>query len=72
MEAVGLSAAQPWAATAGVDGCCKIWDIATGRLRHTCSNPANVPVTKMQWHPTEPMIFTASADGVVRSRKLWC
>ena len=63
VEAVGLSAAQPWLATAGVDGTAKIWDAATGRLRHTLEHPRSGAVTKLAWHPAQACLATAAGDG---------
>jgi len=68
VEAVGISKVHPWAATAGVDGTCKIWDVPTQRLRHTLDHPRSGAVTKVAWHPSGPCLLTASADGCVR---LW-
>ncbi|CAM9428813.1 unnamed protein product [Phaeothamnion confervicola] len=66
VEAVGFAASHPWAATGGVGGTAKVWDVATARERHAFRHPAGV--TKLRWHPTTPLLFTSCADGIVR---LW-
>ncbi|KAJ1454298.1 WD40-repeat-containing domain protein [Pelagophyceae sp. CCMP2097] len=67
--AVGLAAAPPtWAATGGVDGALKIWDFSgtAPRCRASCAHGA--AVTALQWHPSEPRLYSSSADRCVR---LW-
>jgi angio-associated migratory cell protein len=68
VEAVGISPVVPWLATAGIDGTCKIWDMATSRQRHCLEHPRSGAVTKIQWHPTEASVLTSSGDGNLR---LW-
>ena len=71
-----------WCATAGVNGLLKVWDLGNnGQCRQVCShivtNDDDVNentdnnesgITSLQWHPTLPLIFTATTDGIVR---LW-
>jgi angio-associated migratory cell protein len=77
VEAVGFAPSQPnWCATGGVDGKLKIWDLSRdGQCRQVCVPPemdsvAAVPdgITRLQWHPLLPLVFTASNSGSVR---LW-
>jgi angio-associated migratory cell protein len=75
VEAVGFAPSQSnWCATGGVDGKLKIWDLTRdGQCRHVCTPPEMDPaapdgITRLQWHPSLPMVFTASSSGVVR---LW-
>ena len=39
-----------------------------GHCRQTCryEESKGGGITRLQWHPTQPMVFTASSDGVVR------
>ena len=66
VEAVGLCGAQPWLASAGIDGTAKVWDVTTGRLRQTLNHPRSGAVTKLAWHEHSPLLVTAAGDGVVR------
>lgn len=68
VEAVGFSPANVnWCATGGVDGVLKIWDLANeASCRQTCRFPvdsATGGITRLQWHPTLPLIFTSSTLG---------
>lgn len=75
VEAVGFApaAVNPnWVATGGVDGVLKIWDLANdGQCRQVCRYVTDDEataggITRLQWHPTLPLVFTSSSDGVVR------
>lgn len=73
VEAVGFAspAVNPnWCATGGVDGILKIWDLTNGHCRQVCSYGTEQAraggITRLQWHPTLPLVYTASSDGVVR------
>jgi WD40 repeat protein len=80
VESVGFSPSQPnWCATGGADGKLKIWDLTRdGQCRQICvpqeaamdrnSDPVEDGLTHLKWHPTLPLVFTASASGTVR---LW-
>jgi WD40 repeat protein len=76
VEAVGFCPAQPtWCATGGVDGKLKIWDLARdgGQLRHVCTTndglgSAADSITRLRWHPTFPLVFTAHISGKIQ---LW-
>mmetsp|Transcript_7450 Transcript_7450/g.13022 ORF Transcript_7450/g.13022 Transcript_7450/m.13022 type:complete len:490 (-) Transcript_7450:46-1515(-) len=76
VEAVGFSPSQSnWCATGGVDGKLKIWDLARdGQCRQVCSPPTTTEdgtadsITRLQWHPSLPLVFTSSVSGAVR---LW-
>eukprot|EP00752_Nemacystus_decipiens_P004185 g3825.t1 len=66
VEAVGFCASHhPWVATGGTDGSLKVWDAVSGSCRHTCTHPA--AVTRLEWHPSSPLVFTACVDGNVRA-----
>lgn len=64
VEAVGLSEHLPMAGTAGVDGKLLIWDLNLLKQRGLGEHPD--AVTRMVWHPTQPLAFTACTDGIVR------
>lgn len=75
VEAVGFCPVMSqWCATAGVDGVLKIWDLTTGQCRQVCrvgvdeSVVQQEGITRLQWHNTLPLVFTATTSGVVR---LW-
>ena len=78
VEAVGFASktVNPnWVATGGSDGVLKIWDLTTeGQCRQSCSvkdesgSISTGGVTKIFWHPTQPIIFASYTDGAVR---LW-
>eukprot|EP00978_Attheya_sp_CCMP212_P015138 scaffold38938_cov59-Attheya_sp.AAC.2 len=69
-----------WCATGGVDGALKIWDLghsnsAGGQCRQTCRVPSEdgtgssvsgSGITRLQWHPTLPVVLCAYADGTIR------
>ncbi|KXZ49922.1 hypothetical protein GPECTOR_19g373 [Gonium pectorale] len=64
VEAVGLSSTLPLAASASLDGKLLIWDCGTLSQRGACEHPTSI--TRMVWHPTEPLVFTACLDGASR------
>lgn len=73
VEAVGFASPinyPNWCATGGVDGVLKIWDLTNGHCRQVCSYGSEQTraggITRLQWHPTLPLVYTASSDGVVR------
>lgn len=71
VEATGFAPCNPnWFATGGVDGVLKIWDLANGaQCRQTCRPEArNEGITRLHWHPSLPLCFTAGTAGVIR---LW-
>jgi ribosome assembly protein SQT1 len=81
VEAVGFSPSNPhWCATGGVDGVLKIWDLTSGQCRQICQPPggtddasASAPssvggITRLQWHPTLPLVVTCTTLGNVH---LW-
>jgi ribosome assembly protein SQT1 len=80
VEAVGFASPalnSSWCATGGQDGILKIWDLNTGQCRQVCRNALPEAqsgnsgnkvggITRLQWHPSLPLVYTASADGVIR------
>lgn len=69
-----------WCATGGVDGTLKIFDLANnGQCRQVCRLPSpplsgdtmeeggagGGGITRLQWHPTLPLVVTASTTGIV-------
>lgn len=80
MEAVGFyngpnhNDLYNWCATAGVNGLLKVWDLGNnGQCRQTCVHTSEATeetagITRLKWHPTLPLIFTATTDGIIR---LW-
>ena len=75
IEAVGFaphSLNVKWFATAGVDGVLKIWDTTSNQCRQTCflatAGGAAAGVTRLLWHTSLPLIYSAASDGVIR---LW-
>lgn len=69
VEGVGFSPSQPsWCASGGIDGRLKIWDLSKdGQCRHTCvpDSEGADSITRLQWHPTKPIVFTATISGKV-------
>mmetsp|Transcript_11999 Transcript_11999/g.28463 ORF Transcript_11999/g.28463 Transcript_11999/m.28463 type:complete len:476 (-) Transcript_11999:1-1428(-) len=73
VEAVGFSPSQPnWCATGGIDGKLKIWDLARdGQCRQVCvptESQSTESITRISWHPTLPLVFASTINGVIR---LW-
>eukprot|EP00980_Cylindrotheca_fusiformis_P013088 scaffold3281_cov129-Cylindrotheca_fusiformis.AAC.7 len=70
VEAVGFSPSQPsWCASGGVDGRLKIWDLSKdGQCRQTCApdNEDTDSITRLGWHSTLPIVFTAAISGKIR------
>ncbi|KAG1659219.1 hypothetical protein FOA52_008988 [Chlamydomonas sp. UWO 241] len=64
VESVGFCKQLPLAASAGIDGNVRVWDMASLSQRGVCKHPD--VVTRMVWHPTQPLVFTGCVDGVVR------
>lgn len=64
VEAVDFCSSMPLAATGSLDQSLKIWDITNSQQRSTYEHKQGV--TKLLWHPTQPLIFTASLDGCIR------
>jgi WD40 repeat protein len=55
-------------AAASMDGSISVWDLKSYGLRTTLrhgDDGAKCGVTHMAWHPTEPLIFSASLDKSV-------
>lgn len=74
VEAVGFAAPivnSNWCATGGVDGVLKIWDLTNGHCRQVCSYTEEASsngggITRLKWHQSLPLVYTASSDGIVR------
>ncbi|ROT84898.1 angio-associated migratory cell protein isoform X1 [Penaeus vannamei] len=66
VEAVGFCPTIPnIAVTATLSGFVTIWDVSTQVSRHVIAQGAGS--SHLMWHPSEPIVFTAGLDGVVRS-----
>ncbi|KNC78732.1 hypothetical protein SARC_08844 [Sphaeroforma arctica JP610] len=65
VECVRFSRTHPFMASGGLDGNLLIWDTTPFKLRHTCAHGEGV--VKIQWHPSEPIVYTASLDHTVRA-----
>jgi len=78
VEGVGFASASVnpnWCATGGVDGVLKIWDLTNGQCRQVCTYATGESaensskaggITRLQWHPTLPLVYTSASDGVIR------
>jgi len=74
VEAVGFAPSTlnlNWCATGSIDGNLKIWDINNGQCRHICRHVNDATkqvsgITRLQWHPVHPIVFTSAADGIIR------
>ncbi|KAF9178836.1 hypothetical protein BGZ51_000487 [Haplosporangium sp. Z 767] len=66
VETVGFSDHLNLAATGSLDGRLNVWDVQTMQLRTTCEHKG--PIIKLQWHKTQPLITSCSAD---RSVQVW-
>lgn len=53
------------AVTSTLSGFVSIWDISSQIIRHTIVQGCGS--SQLIWHPTEPIVFAACLDGVVRS-----
>ena len=51
-------------ASAGVDGKLIIHELSSLSQRGVIDHPA--AITKLAWHPTQPLVFSACLDGMVR------
>jgi len=75
VEAVGFasrSVNSNWLATGGSDGKLKVWDLTFngGQCRQVCEVKDNEcgGITRLLWHPLQPIIIASYSDAVVR---LW-
>lgn len=75
VEAVGFASktVNPnWVATGGSDGKLKVWDLTFdgGQCRQTCEVTDNDTggVTRLMWHPNQPLIIASYSDAAIR---LW-
>mmetsp|Transcript_35280 Transcript_35280/g.48973 ORF Transcript_35280/g.48973 Transcript_35280/m.48973 type:complete len:418 (+) Transcript_35280:412-1665(+) len=59
--------ASSWAATGSMDGNLMVWDLQSLQARTTCPNGKQDGVVQLAWHPTDPVVFTASLDGILRA-----
>jgi WD40 repeat protein len=57
----------------------KIWDLTNGQCRHVCKpapsgegegqqDNSNGGITRLQWHPSLPLVFTSACNGTIQ---LW-
>lgn len=51
-------------ATAGMDGCVKIWDVSGGKCLHTLDGPSE-SVDWLKWHPRGDVVVAGSSDFTV-------
>ena len=66
VETVGFCKTHPWAATGGVDGNLCVWDLSgSAHCRHVCRH-ARKGVTKLQWHESQPVVYSTCVDAVLR------
>lgn len=58
----------PFLATGGIDGTIRIYDSNKWELRLavTAHQEIGGGVTRLYWHPTEPIVFSAGTDNMVR------
>ena len=64
VEALGYSPAHPFAASGGMDGLVVIYEMPSMQVRHQLKH--DDAVIRVMWHPTMPLIVTASTDKKVR------
>jgi ribosome assembly protein SQT1 len=69
VEAVGFCSTHGWCASGGMDDKVYIWDLEmtmdnNRHIRHRLGHPAGV--VKLQWHRSEPLLFTCCLDGIAR------
>lgn len=65
IEDIAFSNTEPiLLATASLDGTCRIWNTTTNIQIATCQHEAGC--VKALWHPSKPILYTCSLDGVVR------
>ncbi|CAK4662952.1 unnamed protein product [Aphanomyces euteiches] len=64
VECAGFCNTLNWCATGDLGGELRIWDLATYQCRHVCRHDS-VGVIKLQWHPTEPFVYTVTTDGMI-------
>lgn len=63
VEAGGFCNTMNWVATACLGGTLRIWDLSSYSCRHVCQHPAGI--TKVLWHPNQPIVYTSSVEGLV-------
>ncbi|KAK9816046.1 hypothetical protein WJX74_003587 [Apatococcus lobatus] len=64
IEDVAFCPVLPVAITAGMDGQVITWDHANAVIRHICKHAEGV--TRVACHHSQPFLFTACLDGIVR------
>lgn len=64
VEALGYSPAHPFAASGGMDGKAFVYDTPSMRVRHKLAHEDSV--IRTLWHPTQPLLITASVDRKIR------
>ncbi|KAK3094701.1 hypothetical protein FSP39_005157 [Pinctada imbricata] len=65
VESCAFSKLQNYAATGTLAGKLHIWDVPTQTCRNTCQHPAGV--VKLLWDATQPIVYTACLDGIIRT-----
>jgi len=66
VEAIGVCNVLPLIATGSLDNKINIYDVNTLQLRTRCLHDDGV--TRLIWHPTQPLMYSCSVDKTVR---LW-
>jgi len=70
VECVGFAVSHEWAASGGVGhgntemGSLCIWDLKVQRVRTT--SIVNAGITRLEWHPSQPLVYACALDGLVR------
>ena len=64
IETVGFCAQLPFCASGSLDGTVIVFDFKSRQQRCKLQHPAGV--SKLRWHPREPVLLTACLDGALR------
>lgn len=64
VEAVAMSHTSNWIASGSTDGKLIVWDMQTQQKRIDAK--VDGAITSLSWHPEQPLIYAASADGHAR------
>ena len=69
VETVAFSNTNEWIASGDIAqngslGSVCVWDLKSQRLRF--SSTIDSGITKLTWHPTQPLLYVCSLDGIIR------